>query len=258
MSGKLWTAQEDDVIRNNFWSMKAEDIASMLDGRTKKSVHHRAKALGLKKSMQDKTSISTSAWIDKLSEQLGEPVESWLRRRYVDEGATYRELTAEANINTRSLMRLMRRFNITPISASEAAKRQKDKDPEAFERFLSERLSPEAKRKAALTRQANWRKTSSDREDELLKSLNDASLYPEREYAVDVFNIDFAFVDAKLAVELDPRWHNTGRKAKADKKKDEFLTSCEWTVLRLDARRSTSFNVQKVVAALASIQSSPV
>ncbi len=258
MAGKQWTTQEDKLISDNFDSMSAEGIASMLEGRTFKAVQHRAKALGLTKSVQEAVSIRSSAWVDALSKQLGESVSDWLRRRYVDEKATYRELTAEANINTRSLMRLMRRFGISPISPSEAGKRQKERDPESFNRFVSKRNEPESKRKAALTRQANWRKCSSDRENELLDAMQAASLAPVREYAMGIFNIDFAFVDAQLAVELDPGWHNSGRHLERDRRKDNLLTANGWTVLRLDTRRDTSFNVQKVVAALASIQSNPV
>lgn len=133
-----------------------------------------------------------------------------------------------------------------------------DKNPEAFGRFLSKHNERESKAKAALTRQTNWRKYSSDRENELLEAMQAVALFPVREYAIDVFNIDFAFVNVKLAVELDPRWHNTGRKLKSDLRKDDFLTSEGWTVLRLDARCNTSFNVQKVVAVLASIHPLPV
>lgn len=75
------------------------------------------------------------------------------------------------------------------------------------------------------------------------------SSYPEK-YMEDVFNqegiigwkrekkvgrwfIDFAFEDKMIAVEVDGRQHNDAERANSDVKKDEYLTSLGWKVIRI-------------------------
>lgn len=52
-------------------------------------------------------------------------------------------------------------------------------------------------------------------------------------YPYGIFNIDFAFPAHKIAVEVDGgNWHSTKRKQAQDLKKEEFLISEGWTLLR--------------------------
>jgi len=243
--GRRWTSSEGSVIREMFFRYDAEEIAAELPGRTPGSVRHRAKALGLRKTPEQRGIIVSLRWNRELEARLGEPICAWLRRRYGEE-ATYRELTAEAGINTRSLMRLMRECNIEPISNSEAARRLIRDRPEFITNLVAAGNAPEARRKRARTRGANWRAVQSPNERAFMGALNDAGLFPVPEYAVDIYNIDFAFLSVKLAIELDPLWHNTGKKALGDARKDALLISLGWEVLRVESRRSTSFNVRKI------------
>ena len=69
----------------------------------------------------------------------------------------------------------------------------------------------------------------------ILKELElDKKYYIEREYSVFPFYIDFAFVDIKVAIEVDGsfHWRNEERKEK-DLQKDKLLKSLGWRILRI-------------------------
>lgn len=56
-----------------------------------------------------------------------------------------------------------------------------------------------------------------------------------REYSVFPYFIDFAFIDIKLAVEIDGSQHKLDDRHKQDIKKDKLLNKNGWKVLRIDA-----------------------
>lgn len=252
--GRKWTDAEDSVVRSMWSRYTADEIASELPGRTTRSIYHRARSLNLHKTPQDAGRSQTLRWERELADQLGEPICDWLRRRYAEE-ATYRELTSEAGINTRSLMRLMDKCGVEPISPSEAAKRLIRDRPEIIDNLVSSAHSPKAMRKRAQYRRDNWRELQSEQERDFLDALHDVGLSPECEHPVARYNIDFAFISSKLAVELDPLWHKSGRKAKTDARKDALLEERGWTVLRLESRCTTSFNVSKIESTLRELAS---
>lgn len=250
-----WTTDEDNVILENFWEMNSFAISELLPNRTRKAVLHRAKALGMKKSPSDNGKLQSEQWEREFELRLGEPVRDWLVRRY-GEGASYRELTAETGINTRSVMRLMKKFDIEPITPKAAIARQIDRNPEFLNQTLHTRSAIKKRaRSTALYRQNNWDIVASEKEAEFLDALMKNGLNPVPQLAVGSFNIDFAFPDIKLAVELDPRWHNSAKKRPQDKKKDDFLKSLGWVVLRVDTRPSMDFKVNKVSEAVKSLAS---
>lgn len=55
----------------------------------------------------------------------------------------------------------------------------------------------------------------------------------EREYPIFPYYIDFAFVDEKLAVEIDGGQHLEHDRKEKDEKKDNFLISIGWKILRI-------------------------
>ena len=58
------------------------------------------------------------------------------------------------------------------------------------------------------------------------------------QYAVDVFNVDFAIPEKKIAIEVDGgHWHSSPRKIKQDIKKTEVLVSLGWTIIRFEVFR---------------------
>ena len=56
-----------------------------------------------------------------------------------------------------------------------------------------------------------------------------------REYSIYPYFIDFAFVDEKIAVEIDGSQHLLFDRAESDKKKDELLLSLGWRIIRFTA-----------------------
>lgn len=72
----------------------------------------------------------------------------------------------------------------------------------------------------------------SDDEAEIMAALYEAGLHPIPLYAVDKFNVDFAFPDIKLAVEYHGgNWHNTRKKRDSDAAKARLLAAEGWTLL---------------------------
>lgn len=61
------------------------------------------------------------------------------------------------------------------------------------------------------------------------------------EYAVGIFNIDFAFPEHKIAVEIDGgNWHSTPQKQAGDTIKENLLASEGWEVFRVSTAGWTS------------------
>lgn len=256
MAGKRWSKAEDAIIKERHADLTAVEIAALLPGRTKRAVDHRREALGLPpRPGKEVGALGTTRWRARLEASIGEPIGTWLKRRYVEEKASYRDITAELGINTRSLMKLMRLYGIEPISGSEAVRRQIEKDPTFLEKMIERGTSHAAAINRARTRQANWRTFCTPPELAFLDALNEAGLTPIPQLAVESYNIDFAFPSAWLAVEYDPRWHNTKARNKRDAKRDARLSELGWTVLRLESRASKEFNVNKVSDALRSAAS---
>lgn len=88
-----------------------------------------------------------------------------------------------------------------------------------------------------------WRKRNEPSYPEkcFIKFLTDygysEKYYIERERSVFPYYIDFAFVDNKVAVEIDGSQHILDEEQKErDKKKDELLNSLGWKVLRITAK----------------------
>lgn len=61
----------------------------------------------------------------------------------------------------------------------------------------------------------------------------DTKYYIEREYPVFPYYIDFAFVNEKIAVEIDGSQHLEVERAEKDKKKDNTLIQKNWRILRI-------------------------
>lgn len=74
-------------------------------------------------------------------------------------------------------------------------------------------------------------KVSGD-EAEILAAMNAAGLHPIPLFAVDKYNIDFAFPALMLGIEYNGgNWHNTPAKIEGDARKLAFLESEGWSIL---------------------------
>lgn len=57
----------------------------------------------------------------------------------------------------------------------------------------------------------------------------------ERQYPIgDAIVIDIAFINEKLAIEVDGREHRYKKQQKKDKQRDRFLIENKWAVLRIE------------------------
>lgn len=75
-----------------------------------------------------------------------------------------------------------------------------------------------------------------------------------REYSVFPYYIDFAFVDEKLAVEIDGSQHLEEDRKKKDEEKDILLLSNGWRILRITANE-VLHNREKVIESVLSMLS---
>ncbi len=65
----------------------------------------------------------------------------------------------------------------------------------------------------------------------------DKKYYIVREYSVFPYFIDFAFINEKVAVEIDGSQHELIERKEKDKQKDNFLIKSGWRVLRFTAKQ---------------------
>ena len=77
--------------------------------------------------------------------------------------------------------------------------------------------------------------------EELLKDKGlDQKFLVYREYSVFPYYIDFAFIDLKIAVELDGSQHLLKERKERDEQKDKLLLSKGWRIIRFTAKEILS------------------
>ena len=158
------------------------------------------------------------------------------------EGASIRELQKKYNINCRDWLQYKLLSGIMR-NLSDASKVAHKKYPE---RFKHDEAYKEKMRKFRLRymkehpEKTAWRKRNEPSYPEkcFIKFLEDNGYDKkyciEREYPVFPYYIDFAFVDLKVAVEIDGSQHVLDEeRITRDEDKDKTLTSTGWKVLRV-------------------------
>lgn len=180
---------------------------------------------------------------------------------YVENGLGLRDIYEKYHI--KSKMWVDKLLEGKKRTLSEANKLAHKKYPNNF------KLSVEAKEKIRKARlkwmkehpeQTAWRqKNMSYPEKCFQKILEDNGLDKKyliyREYSVFPYFIDFAFVDEKLAVEIDGSQHIEEERKKSDEKKDELLISKGWKVLRIAAIEVTHNGTKALDAVLKMLNS---
>lgn len=97
--------------------------------------------------------------------------------------------------------------------------------------------------------QTAWRKTNLSYpeklfQDEIINLKLHEKYAIEREYSIFPYYIDFAFLNEKIAVEIDGSQHLLLEKKESDNKKDQLLINNGWSVIRITENEiKTNLNV---------------
>lgn len=164
-----------------------------------------------------------------------------IKNDYVNNKLSIREISVKYNISSKEKIRKI--LSDVIRTQSEASKLAHEKYKEKFKH------SDESK-EILRTKRLNWMKNNPDKTAWRTKQIS----YPEkcfqnilesngydkkykiyREYSVFPYFIDFAFVDLKLAIEIDGSQHLLEDRKLSDMKKDELLSKLGWRILRITA-----------------------
>lgn len=183
--------------------------------------------------------------IEKYDDVFTEKEKEEIIRDYVENYLSLKELCKKYNIGSKIWVRKV--LGEKTRNTSEANRIAHKKHPESYKQ------SEETKDKIRQARlrwmkehpeQTAWRlKNMSYPEKCFKKILEDNGLDKKyliyREYSVFPYFIDFAFINEKLAVEIDGSQHLEEDRKRRDEEKDELLTSNGWRVLRISATEVT-------------------
>ena len=163
-------------------------------------------------------------------------------RDYIDNWLSLNEISKKYGIKSKSYISQYI-LGDKVRSSSEAVKLAHKKHPESYKQ------SKETKDKIRQSRlrwmkehpeQTAWRLRNMSYPEKCFKKiLEDNGLDKKyliyREYSVFPYFIDFAFVDEKVAVEIDGSQHLEDERKNRDNEKDKLLASNGWRVLRIAA-----------------------
>ena len=158
---------------------------------------------------------------------------------YINNYLSYREICLKYNIKSKDFIKRLLGNNSRSIS--EANKIAHIKYPERF--FHTEETKAKI-RNARLNYMKHhpnntaWRLSNYSYPEKLFSIFLEKYKYTKsykiiREYSLFPYFIDFAFVDQKLAIEIDGSQHLLPDRKLKDLKKDSFLLSKGWKVIRI-------------------------
>ena len=174
--------------------------------------------------------------------ELTEDVKNSIIRDYVENEYSIKEIIAKYNVKSKEyLCKKLLKNKIRNFSKS--AKLAHKKYPQNFKH------TEETKNKIRKVRlkfmeehpeETAWRKKNMSFPEKCFKKLLEENSIDKkfliyREYSVFPYYIDFAFIDIKVAVEIDGSQHLEEERQQNDRKKDELLTSKGWRVIRFTA-----------------------
>lgn len=161
---------------------------------------------------------------------------------YVENLFSIREIMKKYGIKSCSYLNDNLLKNVKRTS-SEAAKIARKKYPESY------KLNEETKNKIREARlkfmkehpeQTAWRQKNISFPEKCFKQILEENEYDKRfliyrEYSIYPYYIDYAFVDIKVAVEIDGSQHLEKNRKESDERKDKLLIDEGWKVIRFTA-----------------------
>ena len=188
-------------------------------------------------------------------------VKKEIERDYVFGNMSLREINDKYNIKSHGWVSKLLGDKIR--SVSDGVKLARGKYPDRFKH------SEETKQKIRIKHlqylkehpeKTAWRQSNMSYPEKRFKSILENNGFDKkyliyREYSMFPYYIDFAFVDEKLAVEIDGSQHLEEDRKNKDKKKDDTLIENGWRVLRLAATEVLS-DSGRIIEVLKSMLSS--
>jgi len=164
-----------------------------------------------------------------LESHIGISIKDWLFDHYINQLWVYNQICNELHINTRTLMRYMRQFNIPIRNPSEAVKTQWVRNPNRHDDGLKIAIN-------GATKRANFlRNHPQGCETILLNLLYREGIKFEFQYPVNSYILDFAFPEYHLDIELDnPKRVGKYFNSPKVQKRTKFLNTLGWQCLYFD------------------------
>lgn len=158
---------------------------------------------------------------------------------YVVNQLTFREVMKKYNIRSKSY--LAKLLDGKTRSISEAGKLAHIKHPERFKHTEESKAKIREKRLAfmkAHPEKTAWRRSNQSYPEKVFEKFLTERGYADkfliqREYSFFPYFIDFAFVDLKIAIEIDGSQHLLPERKERDEKKDSLLQENGWRVIRI-------------------------
>lgn len=173
---------------------------------------------------------------------LTDDVKNNIIKDYVENGCSIRDIIVKYNVKSKEyLCKKLLKNKIR--NTSESGKLAHKKYPQNFKH------TEETKNKIRVARlsfmrehpeETAWRAKNMSYPEKCFKTLleendMDKKFLIYREYSVFPYYIDFAFVDIKVAVEIDGSQHLEEERKKRDENKDKLLIENGWRVVRFSA-----------------------
>jgi very-short-patch-repair endonuclease len=164
-----------------------------------------------------------------------------LERMYVDEKRSSSSVSKELGVSREFVNRWLDNFDIPRRTLSDELKLRHERMTPEERKALAHKANEAVRGSTRTVEEKVYRAVTvsenavmSHHEKTFAHALIDADLYDFIfSYPVHIYNIDFAFPLQKIAVEVDGgNWHTSPRKQTQDNKKEAFLTSEGWTIVR--------------------------
>lgn len=158
---------------------------------------------------------------------------------YVNNNFTYKDIKQKYNIRSKDYIAKVLKNHSR--SLSEAGKLAHIKYPDSFKHSEETKMKIRIKRLQYMKEHPEntaWRQSNESYPEKcfqmyLIDRGYDKKYLIQKEYSIFPYFIDFAFVDIKLAIEIDGSQHLEPERLEKDKKKDELLISMNWKVIRI-------------------------